>query len=295
MMIYALVAFGVMLFERRPEALVVPVGLAAWSIGLTHWVLWQLMAAYSLLCVLTFASQFIWKYVPATTNWLPIMLLPRVLGLAGQALVVLVIISLGGLSADAGLLAHVGVGVLFILALLLYWYARLQSTVTVQRGCIYVAGALISLTVPWELLVFRQTNLDLLTLVPASYLSVLGAFLVRDANYRRAGHFVSMLGAALLLLPTLWLSFGDPTFQLLYTLILLSESLALLVLGLGLRVRIFILSGASLIVGGALHALFLSTSSTPLALTGLGVILLLVATGLALARHRLQAAWSQWQ
>jgi len=295
MSIYALIAFAVMLYERRPEILVVSVGLAAWAIGLTHWVLWQMMIAYTVLCVLTFASQFIWKLIPPTTNWRSEILLPRILGLGGQALVVLCIIALGGLSADAGLLAHVGVGALFVLALLLFWYGRLQSSMTVQRWCAYAAGALLSLMIPWELLVFRQTNLDLLTLAPASYLTILGAFLVREAEYRRAGHIVSMLGAVLLLLPTLWLSFGDPAFQLLYTLILLGESLVLLVLGLGLRVRIFVLSGASLVVVGALHALFLSTSSTPLALTGLGMILLLVATGLALGRHRLQAAWSRWQ
>jgi len=296
MSLFALVAFAVMLYEHHPKALVIPIGLAAWAIGLTHWPLWQMMTAYSLLCVLTFASQFIWKLIPlTTTNWQPDIMLPRILGLGGQALVVLCIIALGGLTADSGLLAHVGVGGLFVLALLLFWYGRLQSSMLVQRWSAYAAGALISLMVPWELLVFRQNNLDLLTLAPASYLTVLGAFLVREAEYRHAGHIVSMLGAVLLLLPTLCLSFGDPRFQLLYTLILLGEALALLVLGLGVRVRIFVLSGASLVVVGALHALFLSTSSTPLALTGLGMLLLLVATGLALARHRLQAAWSKWQ
>jgi hypothetical protein len=295
MSIYTLVAFAVMLYERRPEILVISVGLAAWAIALTHWALWQMMIAYSILCMLTFTSQFIWKLIPPLSNRRSEVLLPRILGLGGQALLVLCIIVLGGLSPESGLLAHVGVGALFVLALFLFWYGHLQSSMPVQCWCSYAAGALISLMVPWELLVFRQTNLELLTLAPASYLTMLGAFLVREAAYRRAGHIVSMLGAVLLLLPTLWLSFGDPRFQLLYTMILLGESLVLLVLGLGLRVRIFVLSGASLVVVGALHALFLSTSSTPLALTGLGVILLLIATGLALARHRLQAAWARWQ
>jgi len=298
LLLYAAVAYGVLLVERVPEALVVPVGLAVWAIGQTGWVLWQLMAAYSLLCMLIFGSQFIWKVIPPVTNWLPATLLHRIFGLGGQALVVLFVIGLGGLSADSGPLAHVGAGALLVLAVLLFWYGRLQSTVVVQRWCAYSAGALLSLVVPWELLAFRQMNLDLLTLVPASSLVVIGPFLMREAglpHHRRIGQVVSMLGAALLLLPTLWLSFSSGNDNVLYTLILLGESLVLLVLGLGLRVRVLILCGAGLIVVGALHALFLSTNSTPLALAGLGVILLLVATGLTLARHRLQAAWTRWQ
>ena len=257
------------------------------------------MAAYSLLCVLIFVSQFIWKVIPPATNWLPAALLPRICGLGGQALVVLAILLQGGPFADSGPLAHVGAGALLVLAVLLFWYGRLQSTVAVQRWCAYGAGALLSLVVPWELLAFGQMNLDLLTLAPASYLVVIGPFLMREQGlptHRRVGQAVTMLGAALLLLPTLWLSFSSGNNgSVLYTLILLGKSLVLLLLGLGLRVRILVLSGASLIVVGALHALFLSTSSTPLALAGLGLILLLVATGLTLARHRLQAAWSRWQ
>ncbi|HYT34071.1 MAG TPA: hypothetical protein VEL69_03480, partial [Ktedonobacteraceae bacterium] len=295
---FAALTVLMMLVERLPEALVFPLVLAAVAIGQTHWGVWQLMAAYSLLCVLIFASQFIWKLIPPATNWLPATLLHRIFGLGGQALVVLTIILLGGLSADSGSLAHVGAGTLFVLTLLLCWYGRLQRTVTLQRWCYYSAGLLLSLVVPWELLAFKQTNLDLLTLAPASYLVVIGPFLIREEalpQHHRIGQAVSMLGAALLLLPTLWLSFSSGDGNVLYTLILLGESLVLLVLGLGLRVRILILCGAGLIVVGALHALFLSTPSIPLALAGLGVILLLVATGLTLARHRLRGAWARWQ
>jgi hypothetical protein len=296
LLLYAVVAFGVLLVERAPEALVFPVVLAVWAIGEIHLALWQLMIAYSMLCVLIFASRFIWKIIPPATNWLPATWLHRVFGLVGQALVVLFVIKQDGLSAGSGPLAHAGAGALFVLALLLFWFGRLQHEVTVQRYCAYGAGALLSLMVPWELLAFRQTNLDLLTLAPASYLSVIGPFLMCEEALRqhhRIGQVVSLVGAALLLLPTLWLSFSANA--LLYTLILLGESLVLLLLGLGLRARVLILCGAGLIVVDALHALFLTTSSTPLALAGLGVILLLVASGLTLARHRLRGAWACWQ
>jgi len=306
---YSLLAFMalsvvMMLAERIPEALVFPVGLGGlvglvnWATGQHHWAPWQLMGAFSLLCVLLFASQVIWKVIPPATNWLPATLLHRVFGLGGQALVVLLIIGRGGLSADAWPLVHVGAGALFLLALLLFWDGRLQNAMIVRRLCNYGAGLLISLVVPWELTAFRQTSFELLTLVPASYLIVVAPFLMRDESlpaHQRIGRVVSMLGSVLLLLPTLWLSFSSRDSNQLYTLILLGESLVLLLLGLGMLVRIFVLAGAGLTVVAALHALFLSTSSTPLALTGLGMILLLVATGLALARRWLQAAWSRWQ
>ena len=41
LLLYAAVAYGVSLFERVPEALLVPVVLAAWAIGQTHMALWQ--------------------------------------------------------------------------------------------------------------------------------------------------------------------------------------------------------------------------------------------------------------
>jgi len=280
--------------------LVFPVGLAAWAIW--QWQpprgLARLMVAYSLLCVLIFASQFIWKVLPSATNWLPATRLHRVFGLGGQALVVLVIIQQGGLSADSGLLAHVGAGALFVLALLLLWYGRLQSAPTVQRLCYYGAGLLVSLGISWELLAIGYTQLDLLALAPASYLVVIAPFLIRDEalpQRHRLGQAVSMLGAALLLLPTLWLSFSDSNWV--STLILAVESLALLLVGIGARVRFFILGGAALVVVAGLHALFLPTLGIPtfVALMVLGVTLLAVATGLALARHRIQAAWTQWE
>jgi hypothetical protein len=165
---FTILALLIMLVERTPELLVFSVGLAAWAIGQSHLAVWQLMVAYSLLCVLTFASQFTWQVIPPATNWLPATRLHRVLTLGGQACVVLAIIAQGGLSAYAWPLVHVGAGALLILALLLFWHGRLQNTHAYRRYSYYGAGLLLSLVLPWELIAFRQTSLDLFVLGPAS-------------------------------------------------------------------------------------------------------------------------------
>jgi hypothetical protein len=321
---YSLLAFTVlalviMLVERTPELLVFPAGLAAWTIWL-----WRppldlvpLMIVYSLLCVLIFASQFIWRLVPPATRGLPATRLHEILGVGGQVLVVLVIIGQGGFSADSGLLVHAGAGSLLVLAMLLFWYGRLyvsnaartfsstdnedmhvkrlQRSRAVEHLCNYAAGLLISLVGSWELSAFHQTRFDVLLLAPASYLTVIAPFLMRDETLperRGVGQVVSLLGACLLLLPALWFSFSDN--NLTPTLILVGEATALLLLGIATRVRNFVLSSAALLIVGTLRALFLSTPPS-LALMALGGTLLAIATALFLVRHRLRVAWTRWE
>ncbi|OLE71786.1 MAG: hypothetical protein AUI36_02195 [Cyanobacteria bacterium 13_1_40CM_2_61_4] len=115
-------------------------------------------------------------------------------------------------------------------------------------------------------------------------------------SYRILGQGAAILGAILLLLPTLWLSFSNSDGNLLYTLILMGEALVLLLGGIGARIRVFVLSGTGLMFVGAIHALFLTTTGipTPLVLTIGGVLLLAIATLLHLLRHRFKAAWVQW-
>ena len=158
MLLYAAVACGVMFFERVPEMLVLPAGLAAIAVRL-----WQpqlniapLMIAYSVLCMLIFAAQFVWKALPPVTRWIPASHLHNVLGIGGQLLIVLVIIGNDGLSADSGLLAFVGAGALFALAAMLFWYGRIQESKVMQRACDYTAGLLVSLVVSWVLAAFQQ-------------------------------------------------------------------------------------------------------------------------------------------
>ena len=289
----------IMLMERAPELLIVPVVLAAWIISQMRWTSWQQMVvAYTLLCVLVFASQFIWRLLPSATRLLPATRLHRVLGLGGQMLVVLACVAQGALFVATGWQAHVGPGSLGVLAALLLWYGLLQTKQASRRWSIYGAGLLFSLVVTWELIVLRLTHLDWLTLAPATYLVVVSPFLSRDEAlpyHHRIGQLCSMIGAILLLLPTLWLSFSLDNLQ--PTLYLAGESLALLLLGIATRVRIFILSGAALVVVSAMHALFLPSLGIPpsLALAILGGTLLAIATGLSLARRRLQFAWTRWE
>jgi hypothetical protein len=298
MFVYALVAFGILLLERASEALFIPIGLAAWAIALLPFGLIPHLLAFDLLCATVFATQFAWRAVALVPRQALAIRLHHVFSLAGQAIIILYIIAQGGLLTGAGNLAHVGAVSLLALAILLLWYGRLQSTVAMQRYCAYGAGLLLSIVVTWELLALGYTRLELLSLAPASYLAIAAPFLMRDERlpyHRSAGQVAAILGAALLLLPELWLAFGQD--NLLPTLLLAGESLLLLILGTTTRVRIFVLSGAGLVVVSGLRALFLPTLGLPpsLALTVLGITLLAIATGLSLARHRLQVAWTRWE
>lgn len=324
---YTVLALIVMLVERAPEMLVFPAALAGWTI-----VEWQpplqiatLMIAYSLLCVLIFASQFVWRVIPPTTRWLSASSLHTTLGLGGQIIVLLNIIALGGLFAKSGLLAHVGAGALLELVILLFWYGQLysgnimrmlaaesdegkrdmrkQHARRVRHWCNYGGGLLLSLAVSWELSALHQTRLDLLSLAPASYLSIVSAFIMRDealTGRHRVAQLVSISGAAILLLPTLWLSFNDS--NLLSTLILLVEAIALLCLGIITRVRnqahygssnldnttssTLVYASVSMIIVGAMRALFLTGQGVPVVLTTGGLILVAFATALKLASGR---------
>jgi hypothetical protein len=296
--VFILFSLVIMLLERAPEVLLVPVALSAWAISLIHWDVWQQMAGYTLLCVLIFGSQFVWQKLPSSTQLVAPGKLHQILGLGGQIGVVVVIIGLGGLLAGSGVLAHIGAGSLWVLAGLLFWWGCLQSQAATQRRCLYSAGWLLSLGVSWELSALGQTHVDLLTLAPASYLIVVAPFLSRDEKlpyHYRVGQLCAVAGAALLLLPALWLSFSAE--NLLPTFILAGEALMLLLLGVAVRMRFFVLSGAGLVIVAAMHALFLPSLGLPpsLALTILGATLLAIATALSLVRHHLRALWTRWE
>jgi hypothetical protein len=291
---YGLLAFTglaivIMLIERLPVLLLAPAGLAAWTIWTTHWDISLQLIASVLLSVLLFAAQFLWEKRQQSQSWLTALVLPRVLGLGGLVLVLLVIMRLG----DTGLLAHIGTGTLTVLALLIAWLGYVQRQAHLRHACNYVVGLLFALMISWEFLAFGQTKLDILLLAPASYLSVIAPFLMRDkeiAQAERIGRFVAILGAALLLLPTGALSLiSNNQDNLLSTLLLLGEALSLFFLGILTRVRFFILGGAGLIIVGALRALFLPSSPiliwTLMAVSG-GALLLGATLYILLVRGR---------
>lgn len=322
MLVFAMLALLIMLVKRAPELLIFPVGLATWTIDL--WLSGssavQLILACTLLCVLTFALQFVWRFWPATTRWLAETSLHNALSIGGLCLVLLFAFSQGAISSDAGTLAQAGILALVTLSLLLFLYGllhpstvaralprhldeavrvgRLAAAHAARHWCNYISGLLLTLALSWELLAFHQTRFDVLTLVPASYLIVVAPLLLRDQTLpgrHVVGQAVALAGSALLLLPALWFSFNSDGANLLPTLILLAEALVLLILGLVIRLRIFILSSTALVVVGTLRVLFLSMPpSIPIVLMVFGSLLMLLATALILARHRLQAAWRHW-
>jgi hypothetical protein len=287
----------VALIERMPVGVLVAMALSVWTIERMPWQPWQQASAYTLLCVIVFAAQFLWQWLPTSARPGSPARLHTIIGLGGQVCVVLRIITWGGL-AQTGMLAHIGAISLFVLAALLFWYGQMQTREAFQRWCSYSAGLCLSLVISWELSALGEAHLYWLTMPPAAFFIIVAPFILNDdvLPYHRAlGQICSVLGATLLLLPMLWLSFNEV--QLLPTLWLAGESLILLLLGVALRIRFFVLSGAALVVVAAIHALFLPSLGIPpsLALTILGGMLLFIATALSLARHRLQAAWTQWE
>ncbi len=290
---FVILMVAVMLLERVPELLLLAVGLAVWTIMHTHWLFWQQMGACSLLCALIFIALFIWRLLPPATRALSPERLYPALASCGLALVVLDIVGHGGLS-DGGMLAQTGAGTLCLLAVLLFWYGRMQVAGTIRQRCMYSAGLLLSLVCSWELLAFQQRDLSLLVLAPASYLIVVAPFLLRDQalpERYRLGQLCSIVGALLLLLPTLWSSFSHS--NLTPTLFLAVEALILFLLGVSTHMRFFVLSGAALVIVSAIHLLFLPTLGIPifLALTLAGIVLLALATVLILVRSRLASLW----
>jgi hypothetical protein len=181
---------------------------------------------------------------------------------------VLVLVVQASVITGVPTLHHIGAGAFGVLALLLVWLGYTQHRTSVRHWCNYGAGLLVALVVAWELIAFGQTKLDLLLLAPASYLSVIAPFLMRDKALKegeRIGQFVAGIGAALLLVPTGILSIiGNQQDNLLSTLLLLGEALSLFFLGIATRVRFFILGGASLVIVGTVRALFLPPSFIPI-------------------------------
>ena len=322
LLLFAGLAVAILLLERQPALLLVPAVVLVWAIHL--WPPTATGAAFllasTLLCVLFFATQFIWRLLPVPASRSHDTAWHNGLAIGGLALVILNAFSQDAFSASAGALAQSGVLTTATLGIVLCCYgwihpanvmvrflrqARLEeqregvfkAALEVRHWSYYTAGLVLSLAVSWELLACQQTRFDVLTLVPASYLIIIAPFLLRDQALEarhRMGQASALLGAALLLLPALWFSLNGA--DLLPTFLLLLEALLLLATGLIVRMRIFILSSASLIIIGTLRILFLAMPpSVPILLMVFGGLLVLLSTMLILSRHRLHAAWSSWQ
>lgn len=110
---FALLTFSVMLLERMPEALLIPAGLAALAIGKTlSWSLPIEMGAYSCLCVIIFASQYLWRSLLSVEREMIAARIHQALAIGGQAAVVFAIIVQRNQVNNRATLDHVGAGTL---------------------------------------------------------------------------------------------------------------------------------------------------------------------------------------
>jgi hypothetical protein len=306
---FSLLAVVIMLVEGIPEMLVLPVGLATWSIWLSPTPLLGHIFLSSLLCAVVFASQFIWKVVPSTTNWLPPTQLHCTIGFAG--LLVLILINTRLLTDPYGWLDGLSVELnsLALLALLLLWYGYLRRGTDIQHWCYYIAGfVFFSLTIPGAtfLLAVRSGFVPLtdflratplLTAAPAAYLTLIAPFIKTDTRVpmrRFWGYCCEIVGPTLLWLPTLLLTlFLGTTFPF-YIGLLIGIALTLILLGIGFRSRFFILTGVGLFVVAFCYLSYVGTKNVWL--TGL-IVGVTASIGLfifVLIRRHLQSKGTVW-
>lgn len=264
LLVFTILASAAMVRERRPELLFLAFGLACWTIA--RWLapaglMWQFLAG-DLLCVLTLASQLVWRELQPVRSIARNPMFPaRLLGLGGQALLILLAVNWGGPFTPAPL-NQMGVVALLVLAVMLTWSGILQYAPEMRRLCFYGAGLLITLLVPWEsVIIFRpQPSLDLLLLAPSGYLTIIAPWLMREQRrpaLRYTGRAAAIVGALGLLVPACTLSLLDsPEQQWFSILLLLAVSLGLFFLGLTSHTNLFTYAGAALVVIGSIRGLF---------------------------------------
>ena len=162
---------------------------------------------------------------------------------------------------------------------------------TNQRGLLYLAGLVATLAFSWGARWNDLDNPQAYTLLPASYLLLVGALLPADKKLRGAAYWAawaSILGSFILLLPTFVQSFTDEN-DTLYLLILVAEAVVVVTVGLGTRARSLLLIGAGFIGVAAIRgAVIAVTNDVPIFVVFAALALLLIggATWLSLAVRR---------
>jgi hypothetical protein len=311
----ALAAYVIAAVEARPDVLPASfiVGLLSLA-SLAHWqalASWQTTLAFAALAWGYAALAYLWRALP----WLgtvrgawwqtgatapdarPIGLrLHRWAGLilaAGTALVASLI--------PEGFAGHqpqtqAAVAALLSLGVMLFWRGRdrepLLAIVGGGRALWYLAGECLALAITWETRWLGADNIQAFVLAPGSYQILIGVLLpVDDALHRpvNLGRTASLLGALLLLTPTLAQSFSsDPNWV--YALALALEAVVLVGVGVGTRARLLVLIGSSFVGLAALRGAILAFQSGAVALV-IGILAALLmggATWLSL-RSRTQA------
>lgn len=299
-----LLAYAIVAAEALPELLALPFTLGAVALIVTalHFELerWQIVLSLCGLAYLYFAGQWLWRAIP----WLgatpprqygdqPLDM--RVIGVAAHrwgGLVTAILTALGAMTLRGSfapgetLTLAVGGSVLAVAGLL-----ALLSVQTSQRGLLYLAGLVAAVAFSWGARWNGMENLQAYTLLPASYLLLVGALLPADKKLPRAAEFAAwaaILGSFTLLLPTFVQSFTDQN-DTLYLLILVAEAVVVVAIGLGTRARSLLLIGAGFIGVAAIRgAVVAVTNNVPIFVVFAALALLLIggATWLSLAVRR---------
>jgi hypothetical protein len=299
-----LLAYAIVAAEALPELLALPfaLGVAALIVTETHFELerWQIVLSLSALAYLYYVGQWLWRAVP----WLGTV--PprqygdqpadiRAIGVGwhrGGGLVTAILTALGAMTLRGGftpnetLTLAVGVAVLAVAGLL-----ALLSFQTNQRELLYLAGLVAAVSFSWGARWYDLDNPQAYTLLPASYLLLVGALLPADKKLRGAAYWAawaSIIGSFVLLLPTFVQSFTDEN-DTLYLLIVVAEAIVVVVVGLGTRARSLLLIGAGFIGVAAIRGAVIAVNNdVPIFVVFAALALLLIggATWLSLAVRR---------
>jgi hypothetical protein len=296
-----LLAYAIVAAEALPELLALPfaLGVAALIVTETHFELerWQIVLSLSALAYLYYAGQWLWRAIP----WLG-TIPPRQYGdqpadihaigvgwHRGGGLVTAVLTALGAITLRGSFTPNetvtlaAGGSVLAVAGLL-----ALLAIQTDQRGLLYLAGLVAALSFSWGARWFDLDNPQAYTLLPASYLLLVGALLPADKKLRGAAYWAawaSILGSFILLLPTFVQSFTDEN-DTLYLLILVAEAVIVVAVGLGTRARALLLIGAGFIGVAAIRGAVIAVNNdVPIFVVFAALALLLIggATWLSLA------------
>lgn len=305
------VSYAISWLESRADLLPLPLVLGVLAVAsgarALDWTAWQTLLALAGLAWVYVLGEQIWSRLPGLRRrgdawWASLMQDapaawsdPRVAGgwvhlwggvLLGTAVSAVALAAEESFAARSAATETVVLAFLALAALLGY-LARTPRLHVLW----YVAGELVALAITWQTRWLGADNLQAFILAPGSYQLVVGALAPSDARLGhpvRAGQVFSLLGALILLLPTLGQSFSaDPTWV--YALALAAEALLIAGAGVGTRSRLLVLTGSLFVGAAALRGAVLAVDSgVPIALVIAALALLLMggATWLSLRSRR---------
>lgn len=316
LLLMAVVVYLIAMIESQAELLVLAMflGVLALVAGVAAlgWAPWQVVLAFVGLSWLYIAGQWLWAALPwlrvrsgriwwmdaassaeAQPRWQDMRQLGRLIHHAAGLLVgcgvVVAGLVLGDVLAPRAAMTQVEVVALLSLAAMIALSAR-----TIPSHVLwYVAGGLLAVAISWQVRWFGADNIQAFVLAPGSYLLAIGALLPADhrlRNSERPGQIASLMGALLLLLPTLTQSFIlSFTENWIYAGVLAVEALVIAAIGVGTHMRALILLGTGFFGLAAIRGAMLAfTSGVPVALIIAVLALLLMggATWLSLRGRR---------